>query len=85
MAKLIKNSIFKLSDLIDKFIFIFISLCFISSHALADSAAAWKAYQEGKNPVAEFLILFLGIAIFLVILIWLNKLNDKKGKKKAKK
>ena len=60
-------------------------LCLVSSEVLADSAAAWKAYQDGKNPVADFLILILGIALFLGILVWLNKLNDKKRKKKTKK
>lgn len=55
--------------------------------ALADSAAAWKAYQESKNPLVELGLLVIGIVVFFSLLVWLNNLLEKRKKasKKIKK
>jgi len=60
-------------------------LCLFSSFAFADSAAAWKAYQEGKNPLVEMSLLFVGVIVFFSLLVWVNKRMENKKKNRNRK
>jgi len=49
---------------------------------LADSAAAWKTYQEGKNPLLEVALLVVGIVFFFSFLVWLNNMTERRKKER---
>lgn len=59
--------------------------CFvISQPVLADSAAAWKAYQEGRNPLMEVGLLVVGVVVFFGLLAFINKAMESRKNKKTK-
>lgn len=65
---------------------LFFSVVYLSAlPAFADSAAAWKAYQDGKNPLLELSLLIVGIIIFFSLLVGLNKLSEKKKKQQRRR
>ncbi len=50
----------------------------------ADSAAAWKAYQEGRDPLMEVGLLVVGVVIFFSLLVFINKAMESRNSKKRK-
>lgn len=59
--------------------------CFIATQpVLADSAEAWKAYQEGRNPLMEVGLLIVGVVVFFGLLVFVNKAMEA-GRNKKKK
>ena len=50
----------------------------------ADSAAAWKAYQEGRDPLMEVGLLVIGVVIFFSLLVFVNKVIESRNRKKKK-
>tara|TARA_R110002111_G_scaffold143696_3_gene209813 strand:- start:1575 stop:1823 length:249 start_codon:yes stop_codon:yes gene_type:complete len=62
-----------------------ITCLIISLPALADSAEAWKAYQEGRNPVMEIGLLVAGVVVFFSLLVFVNKAMKSSKKKKSKR
>lgn len=56
-----------------------------SAPALADSAAAWKDYQDGRNPMLELGLIVFASVIFFMVLGWINARMQQKKKKKTKR
>lgn len=53
--------------------------------AVADSAAAWKAYQEGRDPLMEVGLLLVGVVFFFGLLVAMNKtIESRKRQKKPR-
>lgn len=50
--------------------------------AYADSAAAWKDYQNSRNPMIEVGLLVVGAVIFFAVLIVVNNTLEKRKKKR---
>ncbi len=64
------------------YLFIF---CFVMTPSvLADSAAAWKAYQEGRNPLLEVGLLVVGVVVFFGLLAFINKAMESRKTKRTK-
>lgn len=67
-----------------KSVFLLLFCLIIAQPALTDSAAAWKNYQEGRNPLLEVGLLVVGAVIFFVLLGAINKAMEASKKKKNK-
>lgn len=57
----------------------------LTQPVLADSAEAWKAYQEGRNPLMEVGLLVVGVVVFFGLLVLVNKAMERSKNKKHKK
>ena len=55
---------------------------FLPYTTLADSAAAWKAYQEGRDPFVEVGLIFVGVVVFFIALGLLNSFLEKRKRKR---
>lgn len=58
----------------------------LAQPVLADSAEAWKAYQEGRNPFLEMGLLLTGTVVFFTLLAWLHRaIERRKARKKRER
>lgn len=64
--------------------FLLLSCFVVTQPVLADSAEAWKAYQEGRNPLMEVGLLIVGVVVFFGLLAFVNKAMEASRNKKNK-
>jgi len=67
-----------------KYTLTFFIILLASNPVLADSAEAWKTYQDGRDPMMELGLLVVGVVIFFVVLFLASKAVDAVDAKKKR-